>query len=194
MSAAVAALRQFLDLAGPGEVADRGQLDDLLPWAWPDLDGSGETAMESWKLYRIEGPRWAPPVLSFEIERHGATVNGSTRAEVQAWAVDLDKRTAHITGSHRRQLYPAASRLDVGPIADEVVRLVQAGADDPRLRWPADRSTVRVLASRAVPADGYKQTVEARRRRFRDAVNARLAAAGWVQTPAGWAPGEGSRP
>lgn len=54
--------------------------------------------MEAHKLLsRMEQIVWEPPVLTFVIARHGGMVLGSTRAELQHWAVDLNKMTAEIT-------------------------------------------------------------------------------------------------
>ena len=45
------------------------------------------------KLGRMEKVEWQPPYLTFSIERHGATVKGSTRAELQNWQVDTSHRS-----------------------------------------------------------------------------------------------------
>lgn len=65
--------------------------------------------MEAYKLLgRMEQVRWEPPVLSFIVERHGETVNGSTRAELQHWEVAVENRTARIVKTGQRQLKPMA--------------------------------------------------------------------------------------
>jgi hypothetical protein len=57
---------------------------------WKRLPGSYATEMAEWKLDRMENPRWEPPIFRFEIERHGAASLGSSRAEIQTWAVNLE--------------------------------------------------------------------------------------------------------
>jgi hypothetical protein len=73
-----------------GEVVDnaRGKIVNLLEGCWSELSGAHQGGMVSTKLYRAEKLRWDPPVLSFIIERHGAAVNGSSRAALQKWWID----------------------------------------------------------------------------------------------------------
>lgn len=61
---------------------------------WVDIEGSNEQGMDDHKLHRIENPRWDPPYVIFELERHGATVAGSSRAEVHRWHVNIDTMVA----------------------------------------------------------------------------------------------------
>ena len=135
--------------------------------------------MASWKLGRMEGPEWRPPLLTFSIERHGAMVLGGTRADLQRWTVNLDTLTASVEVAGRRQLRPLAPRLNVAPLVAEIVELVAAGVEDDRLGWSTDRQTVRVRISKIIPADGFQQTVAGRRKRFRDKLTAAMAASGW---------------
>lgn len=69
------------------------------------------------------------------------------------------------------------------PLVAEIMGLIEAGADDPRLRWSPDRRTVQVVISRLVLDGGPKQTASGRRVRFGDAWQAAMAEHGWV--PAG---------
>ena len=71
--------------------------------------------------------------LRSELERHGGTVLGSTRAEVQHWEVDPRAATARVVRSTHRQLHPMAARLDVRQLAAEVAALILSGANDDRL-------------------------------------------------------------
>jgi hypothetical protein len=48
---------------------------------------------------RAEELSWNPPILSFTIERHGATARGSSRAELHEWTVNLHEGTAHWAAS-----------------------------------------------------------------------------------------------
>ncbi len=129
---------------------------------------------------RMEQVAWNPPRLSFVIERHGATVNGSSRAEVQQWEINLETRTAECATVGRRQLVPLAPRLDVRPIAEEVAHLILAGDwQDSRLTWRPDGS-VRVRIGMILPVgSALRETLAGRRRRFRKSVEAELSEAGW---------------
>ena len=170
----VEALREFLFALPVGPVAD-SRLVDVLAEAWDRLDRD-DRKMAAFKLNRVEAPRWGGSVLTFRVERHGGTVLGSTRAEVQHWEVDPRAATARVVRSTHRQLYPMAARLDVRPLATEVAALIIAGANDDRLKWSADRATVKVQIGRIIPADSAaRQTVTGRRRRFQSALDDELA-------------------
>ena len=80
------------------------------------------------------------PCLSFPIERHGQTVNGSTRATVYHWLVDLQALTASPVGEKRRQLCATDKRLDVKPIAKSLAEAIVSGRPDDRLKVMKDGS------------------------------------------------------
>jgi hypothetical protein len=174
-------LRTFLDAQGAGPLVDTKGLIARLTPVWEDLEGAGDEAMEPRKLSRMKKPEWLPPVLTFVVERHGGTVNGSTRADLQTWTVNLDSATAVPVTSSYRQLRPRAARLDVEPLVVEVVRLVVGGIDDKRLYWSADHGTVRIAVGQFIPAGGPTQTVEGRRKRFGAKLESAMAEAGWVK-------------
>lgn len=69
------------------------------------------------------------------------------------------------------------------PLVAEIMGLIEAGADDPRLRWSADRTTVRVVFSRLVLDRGTVPAGEGRRARFGEAWQTAMIGHGWV--PAG---------
>jgi hypothetical protein len=172
----------FLDAQGAGPLADReGLIARLMP-VWLDLEGASDWAMEPRKLGRMENPEWLSPVLRFVVERHGGTVNGSSRADLQTWTVNLDAATAISATTGRQQLRPQAARLEVGPIVSEVMRLVVDGIDDTRLKWSADRRTVRIAVGQFIPAVGPQQTVDGRRKRFGAKLQSAMAEAGWAKT------------
>lgn len=171
-----------LDAQGAGPLVDRAGLVARLIPVWPDLEGANDWAMEPRKLSRMENPEWLPPVLTFVVERHGGTENGSSRADLRTWTVNLDAATAISATTGRRQLRPQAARLDVGPIVDEVMRLVVDGLDDPRLKWSADHGTVRIAVGQFIPATGSQQTVAGRRKRFGAKLRSAMAEAGWAKT------------
>jgi hypothetical protein len=176
---AIAALRRHLETRG---------VDGLLPplvEAWDEFLGGDAQAMAGHKLQRLEEPRWEPPHLSFLVERHGATVMGSSRAELQRWVVNLETRTASIDESYRRhrQLTKMNPRMDVRPLAQEVAACIAARAYDPRLRW-RDADVVHPVLARVIPeqAGVPKQTLQGRRRRFLAALHEELSALGWEPT------------
>jgi hypothetical protein len=173
-------LLNYLAAVPPGPVPDPADLERLLAACWHQLGGD-PGGMEGYKLLgRMGGVAWAPPRLTFTVERHGGTVLGSSRATVQEWAVDLAKRTACCVERRGRQVRPTQPRLDVRPLADEVARLIVARQRDRRLKWYAD-GRVRVLVGQILPEGAaVKQTLAGRRKRFRAALVGRLAGEGWA--------------
>src|SRR4051812_13634125 len=98
---------------------------DRLEACWELLTGSDQTSMQPSKLSRAENLRWDPPILSFEIERHGATVLGSPRAELHRWRIDLERGTADCQTGRYRKLHPTSPKLDVTPIVASVCEAIQ---------------------------------------------------------------------
>ena len=174
-------LHEFLKTITPGPVQETEKLEQLLAVQWQALTGADEGGMDPDKLLgRMENVIWEPPVLKFFIERPGGTVCGSTRAEVQHWLVDLNDLTAQITETTHRQLEPMAPRLSVTPLAGEIAGQILRGEEDWRLSW-VDNNTVHVVVSRIFPSgDGFKRTIEGRRRRLRDALSKILEQHGWT--------------
>jgi hypothetical protein len=157
----------------PTGPVDKDALLAVLGDAWESLDGGDEHAMAAYKLDRMEEPSWSPPLLYFDIERHGATVNGSTYAEVQTWAVDMQAGTAEVAATSRRKLYASEPRLNVKAIASELAEIIRTGADDPRVKRRSDGG-VMVLTKEFLPP-ACKETMEGRRRRFYKSLDAELS-------------------
>lgn len=67
------------------------------------------------------------------------------------------------------------------PQVAEIMRLIEAGADDPRLRWSPDRTTVTVVYSRLILDGAPMLDAQGRRVRFGEAWQAAMAEHGWVQ-------------
>ena len=170
-------LKAYLDKQPAGAALDAESVVNLLSGCWDDLKGSKATKMRADKLGRIERPTWNPPCLEFLIERHGQTVNGSTRATVYRWRVDLDKGTAVIVEEQRRQLSAMDMRLDVKPIAESLAYAIVHGADDPRIVIGKDRA-VRLRMGEIIP-ETNKQTTSARRQRLRRHLSDELRPHGW---------------
>ncbi len=177
-------LHEYLSPLPPGSVCDIDGLLARLKPAWHDLEGSESNSMAAYKLDRIEDPDWAPPILSFIVERHGATALGSTRAELQHWRVNLDTDEAFASPGGRRQLTPMAPPLKVGPLVERLVDLVESSSDDDWLSWSPDRSIVKVRVGQIIPAEGPKETTQGRRRRFRSAHKTKLESLGWTEVSA----------
>lgn len=127
-------LQELLAAVPTGSVPDDIGLDHSLATCWDGFRGSGEGGMKDDKLLgRMENVQWQSPILKFTIERHGGTVNGSTRAELQHWEINLDNRTACIVKEGHRQLQTMALRVSVKDIAEEIVALILSGKDDERI-------------------------------------------------------------
>jgi hypothetical protein len=67
-------------------------------------------------------------------------------------------------------------------LVTEMMQLIDARADDPRLQWSPDRRTVRVLYSKLVLAHQPVTDAHGRRARFADAWLAAMAEHGWRPT------------
>jgi hypothetical protein len=146
---------------------------------WEELEGSGETRLDAYKLHRIEDPTWTPPFLEFLIERHGQTVAGSSRATVHRWRIDVERANASIVDQRIRQLYPADKRLDVKPIAQSLADKIVKGRSDPRIVFGQD-GTVRLKIGEIIP-ETVKETTQNRRKRLRGHLNLLLSEHGWEQ-------------
>ena len=183
----IQALSDELSNTPRGAIQDaaRDKIIGLLADCWHDFEGADETSMKDLKLTRAEDLSWMPPVLSFTIERHGATVLGSTRAELDEWTVNLNLMTASCARSGYRQLTLAAPRLDVKPIAALVCDAVQQGqASNCELvgqgivAWHGS-DHVSIKHGALIPSDGYQQTIKGRRLRFRNELTNMMEALGW---------------
>jgi hypothetical protein len=166
----------------PGSPLDREQIEFLLTQAWPSLRGSRAGGMQSHKIRgRTEDLSWNPPQLTFAIERHGGTVNGSTRAEMQHWRVDVAAHTADIVFTGKRQLRAMAKRVNVKGPATEIAEAILKNQECAGLkRYPDGR--VKVLISAIIPHGlDFKQTVAGRRKRFRAALAALIQPHGWAE-------------
>lgn len=167
-------LADFLARLPPGPITSAETLREVtqrLACAWDSLDGADMTSMDGFKLQgRMERVAWAPPNLEFVIERHGRTMNGSSRADLHRWRVNAEAATASYAEIGYRQIEPNAPRLNVKPMAADVARAIVEGRKDDRLKWLPDGS-VRLLIGWVIDGDSAcKQTVAGRRRRFKEAL------------------------
>jgi hypothetical protein len=177
-------LIQYLASLKGGTIEDTTQLENLLSTCGDDFIGSGETNMYSSKIPgRMEAVEWNDPILSFEIERHGATVHGSSRADIYKWELDIGKRTARCQKEGYKHLYKTQPRMNTLQIAEEIVRLITERTVDERLKWNIKTGKVKVLVGRIIPeGSAVKSTVAGRRKRFRKDLNTLLSSVGWTET------------
>src|SRR5262249_6630408 len=104
---------------------------------------------------------------------------GSTRAELHAWEINIERGTASCQICGSRQLQPMQPKLDVGPLAHEVAELIINRRDDTRLKWQEDGSVlvrIGVILPKELLA---QQTIAGRRKRFRAKLDELLSDAGW---------------
>jgi hypothetical protein len=182
----VAALRNFLQsLPQTVNISDeiRNQLMPLLEEAWASLSGTREENTFASKLYRAEGVAWTPPIVTFTLERHAGTVNGSSRAELHHWIVNVETEVAKIQKKSRRQLSPIDKRLDVAALAIEARKRIVAGEEHDSLNW-IDKSHVVILIGEIIPTTNA-QTTSSRRGRFSMALDQEMKKAGWEEARKG---------
>ena len=186
-TAAINTLLNELNNNSDGKLEDDKEVKivRLLSDCWHEFEGADDTSMTPEKLWYAEDLSWNPPVLSFAIERHGAIVLGSKRADIHKWTINLDRRTAHCERGSYRQLYPNAKRLNVKPIVSQVIEAMQLGpASDcdlvkrEILVWNGGNE-LSVKHGKLIPGGGYPQTVAGRRKRFRKELEARAKTMGW---------------
>ncbi len=174
-------LKDYLMAQPAGADLDLGEVEFLLAEVWRSLRGSHVEGMRAEKIRgRTEKLAWNPPLLTFTIERHGGTVNGSTRAELQNWCVDISAHTTELVSKGRRQLHATATRVNVkGPAAEIAEAILENAACDKLKRYPDGR--VKVVIGAVIPHDGFKQTISGRRKRFRAALEGLIKEQGWVE-------------
>jgi len=173
-------LTDYLCGQNPGRLLDTAELERHLADSWGSFEGNHAEGMTPEKLLgRMEKVEWLSPMLTFLIERHGGICLGSTRAELHRWSVNVTDKTAVCERVGHRQLRPMARRLSIQPMAEEVASKIVQGQGDERLIWEGE-GTVRVVLSAIFPAgSGFKQTIEGRRKRFKQALNPLLEKSGW---------------
>lgn len=173
------ALRIFLRLLPPGPVVDPAEVVGALKTAWGELEVAEEISMATDTGRRLEGLSWEPPMLTFDMERHDATVWGSSPVEFQPWVVNVEAGTAEVGRKIPRQMTALDRRIDVKPLVDEIASLILTGEDDARLSWSSDRQSVKVKIGLVIPNVGYQHATTGRRQRFWAALEPALTANGW---------------
>jgi hypothetical protein len=146
-------LTYYLNTLDPGPVEMTTHLERLfLAKVWGDLVGDQGGVIGHKLLGRMEHVVWNPPILTFDIERHGRTVRGSTRGELQRWTVDLARQTATCRSTGHRQMSPMAKRVDVRPVADDVADKIVIGEAHDWLHWFGD-GRVRIEMGKIFPEE-----------------------------------------
>lgn len=179
MAENIDALIEFMQAIPEGELAEGAASSVLsrLSKCWNLFAGSIEEGTLPKKVLRGESVCWKPPQLTFTLERHGATVNGSSRADLHHWVVDLQKRTAIIELIGKRQLSPMSKRLDVKALAEAVKYRISSREEHPSLAWVSD-TEVMLNMNELIPLEN-RQTTQSRRKRFRLAITECMGDAGW---------------
>lgn len=185
--APIEALRDFtrsLPISGELSAEQRDELIRHLAESWDHLAGTSDQKTFAGKLDRAEELAWSPPCVTFTLERHGGTVQGSTRADLHHWEVNVDTGTARIARTGARQLVKQAKRLDTGKLAQETAQRIISGKDHPSLRW-SEQGTHVVIATAELIPETNRQTTAGRRKRFRTELERVMNAAGWVRESKG---------
>ncbi len=191
MSNNISELYTFLEQIKPGPVANnhKEDLESLLMSCWEEFIGSEDSKMEAYKLERMEDPEWEPPILSFTIERHGGAVRGSTRAEKQAWVLDLNERRASNYSVGYKQIKKRAKSWQAKPVGEELAQKIINGDVDSRLEWLGEgKNKVKVLTPSFVPDyyNGPKETTRGRITRFYNVMGNILCPKGWQRSRNIW--------
>jgi hypothetical protein len=177
-------LRDYLNskvVPGKVPIGYVGDVERLLCHCWHELEITADDSnLEPYKLInRTESLPWEKPLLSFQIERHGPTVNGSVYAEVHQWLVNLEDGSASLDGKQKRMVGTPDKRVDVKPIAVEIAGLIVAGVEDERLKW--DNPEIVRLQIGEIIRETNKQTTSGRRKRFRTELGMLLQEHGWFE-------------
>jgi len=99
-----------------GLVKDSVQMRTIisaLEQAWPFISGSDRESATAKKLYRAESVSVKKPCVNFTLERHGGAVNGSSRAHLHHWEINLILMTASIVRIGHRQLVAMSPKTPI---------------------------------------------------------------------------------
>ena len=167
MESKINELIEKLNKLGHGPVPDSNKTEvlNLLSGYWQYLKGSDNQKTLPYKLSRAENLSWDGSILSFVLERHGSTVNGSSRAELHHWDVNLVNNCANISKTGIRQIYPIAPRMDIKQKANEVAEQILSREQHENIEWRTANHVV-LNISRIIPETNMKTTTD-RRKRFR---------------------------
>ena len=175
-------LKKYLRNIPAGIINNTSEIEMLLKESWGELDCHNGGMNGSKLIDRMEDVLWDPPELKFKIERHGAVVNNSIYAEVQAWTINVEEKNASFSIDSKRKLYKKQPRVDVKPIAKEIALLIISGKKDTRLDWH-NGERVKISIGKIFPkGSAVQQTLTGRRKRFRQHLTELLKDKGWVES------------
>ncbi len=179
-------LLEYLNQLPQGQIAQdhKQRVLDLLTNCWAGISGSEDQSTMADKLYRAEELSWSFPILSFKMERHGGTVNGSSRAELHHWEVDCVAENAAILRTGARQLKPMSKRLNTKELAQRVADAIVLGDATDDLNWYDDGAYAVVVIGNVIPMTN-QQTTAFRRKRFRADLEEIMKAQGWARKDRG---------
>ncbi len=176
-------LKKFLNeiKEGPLSTQQEEQLIPLLSEIWAEINIDCTTNLQYSKLNRIENAMWHPPKLRFDIERHGQTVRGSTRASFYAWEIDIEKAQAYIVGERYRQVAHSDRPFKSALIVQELRDIITSGCKDDRIEYKnVTKTLVKILVSKVLTASN-KQTLASRRKKFRTEMRKQMAEIDWKE-------------
>ena len=183
MTIALQNLNQHLTSLPAGPISDEEAVRFLLYKAWDDLNIKSHSGFYKEKhIDRTVNLAWDPPSLTFIIERHGGFVQGSSRAEIQSWVVDVQSFCAEHTVSSAKQMRPASPRINMAQIVARLIAAISEETEDPWIKLlHEDRSQFKLNIAQIIPDQGPTKTVGARRKRLNRDLERELSAAGWRQ-------------
>ena len=153
-------LQEILSSVPHGKVDPKselgGQVLNELGKVWDELQGSKNASTTGEKVAaRSEDVTWDGTILSFVLERHGGTVNGSVYAELHRWIVDPLLLTARMMGSGKRQLKPkqkAIGKEDLLRIAESTFQDIKNEVPQDFYLLTKDRKKVQIYLNRLLPS------------------------------------------
>jgi len=175
-------LREYVTNLKDGKVDDEHEetLITLLSRTWDLFSDSSETSMNAEKLGRIDNVIFKyPDVITFEIERHGATVHGSVYAHVHKWTLNLTEMKAICDPYYKKRLVGKRDApLKTQPLAQKVAdAVINYDRDNKDLVWKS-YDKVKILVGNIIP-ETNEQTTASRRKRFRNRLDEMLKTHGW---------------
>ena len=175
-------LKLFLGAQRRGPLSSSSELIGLVASAWRSFYGSNATSMCASKIEvnRVTNFEWDPPILSFEIVRHGSAVLGGKYGDVYRWQLDIERNIATFGLMGKKRVEPLAPSLDVKPLVTKIVSAVRNNERITGVDLKQD-GTVVVSAEHFVPSVGVvKETLQKQRKRFRAELHDQMSKIGWV--------------
>ena len=176
---------------GPVDEEFAQELKGEMMERWPSLRGGRDTRMAGHKLPRAEDLRIENGRILFEIERHPGNHNGSTRASVQTWGVDLASGTASVIDETHRQIKPRAksyTKADARKDAQAVLRILSGRRKNRGELEDNGPGSYTLYACSFADLGQFKRTHIGRRKQFIAALEQVLEPKGWLVSGDQWTP------